>query len=340
MSARLIQGYDAAIEALRGEVERTGPGDEVVLNVYLLEGGRSSEQVLADLVAAARRGARVSLSVDGTAASTLSRVVERTTSLVPEALALAREVEGFRAVRRREPDHSKYALFLRAGAPPSALWGGINIGDRFRPWRDFMVCLEGEDAKALARKVAGEGPPLVYPPPPESVRFVANLPSRGCFEIRPAFRAIATDPGLRRLRVAMAYIDRVGAAILRLALARGARVDLLVPARANVYQNANMRTVARLLGTPRLRIHALPHMLHAKALLAYDRSGVRLAFLGSANLKRNSFRMFKEVNAFVTEATFLGALEEAFAGLFAEAERLEHAPPYSRAAALIEERLG
>lgn len=54
-------------------------------------------------------------------------------------------------------------------------------------------------------------------------------------QVEPAFRALFSDASLRHYRVAMAYLGpRWGVELIEMALARGARVDLLLPARANV----------------------------------------------------------------------------------------------------------
>ncbi len=345
--AELIVDYDAAIAAVLAEVTSCGAGDRIVLCVYIIEPGASSERVLAELRAAAERGAQVAISVDATAASKLSRLWERTSTLLPQARALARDLpERVTAEGRRVPDHSKYALFLRSSGAPTALMGGVNLGDRFRPWRDFMVRLTGAEVVAtLERRLLGEGAPPALAvhgsgglPP---VEFAVNLPWRSLFEVGALFRALAAEPTLRRFRLAMAYLDQVGAAVLRTMLLRGAEVELILPQQANVYHHANMRALSLLLrDAPGLRARLLPDMLHAKALLAWSGEGERLAFLGSTNLKRNSFRMLGELNALITERPFCDQLEGALERLWEEATPVEEPPRYNAAMARIEERFG
>lgn len=339
---RLIVDYDAAVEALLAEIEATGAGDRITLCVYIIEPGASSERVLAALAAAAERGVEVSISVDATASSKLSRLWERTRTLLPQARRLAREYpERVTARGRKEPDHSKYALFHRPDGEPTALMGGVNLGDRFRPWRDFMVRVAGRDRiAALEERLTGEGqPPRVAPGDP--IGFAVNVPRAKQFEIRSVFDAMAEDSTLVRFQVAMAYLDRTGAAVLRAMLARGAEVELVMPRQANVYQHANMRALGELLAEhPDLRATLHPDMLHAKALVGWRQDGTAAAFVGSANLKRNSFRMLGELNALIHDATFTGQLGEAIARLAASAERLSEPPPYNPAMAAVEERLG
>jgi hypothetical protein len=42
------------------------------------------------------------------------------------------------------PTHAKYVMCHRANATPTAIFGGVNIGDRFKPWRDFAIRAEGK----------------------------------------------------------------------------------------------------------------------------------------------------------------------------------------------------
>lgn len=337
---RLIDSYDDAIAALHAEIEASGPGNRIRLSVWILEPGESSQAILASLRAAAERGAEVVVSVDGTAASLVQRVWERTVTLLPEVRRLAEDVEGFSCLERKDPDHCKYAVFQREAGPTVAIWGGINLGDRFRPWRDFVLRLEGPLAIEVARKVRGEGTPLAYPPPPDTLTLVANVPESDQYEIRTAFEAIMDDPAVTRLRIAMAYLDRTGAAVLRRALARGTRVELLMPKKANVYHDANVMALRTILADPNLHAFAHPDMLHAKVTLAYGPGTLRYAFLGSANLKRYSLELLGELNALVTDAAVNASIEQAIDALFSEATPITEPPRYWRVKAIVEEGLG
>jgi phosphatidylserine/phosphatidylglycerophosphate/cardiolipin synthase-like enzyme len=332
----LIETYEGMVDALARELDATRAGDSVRLSFYLLEPGRSSERVLEAAGAAAARGASVELSVDATIASRLSRLVERTGTLMPRARALAEAFPTFRAVERvRTMDHAKYAVFSRAERP-LVLVGGMNLGDRFAAWRDYSVVAEGaEVVRALERAVSGEAAAARETP----VDFVANVP-RARWDILPAFEALARDPRLVRYRVAMAYLDRAGARVLRLALDRGASVELVLPARANVYQHSNLRTLSELLRSGRdVRAWLSRPMLHAKGLLAWDRDGPSVAFLGSANLKRNSFHLFGELNAIVREPGFLSSFASALDVLLANSDPVATLS-WSGLRAAFEERLG
>lgn len=345
MEVTLLVDYDRALAALLEELASLGPGDEARLELYLLEPGDSSRAVLAGLEAAAARGARARVALDRSAASALSRLVERTGTLRGEVQALARRLPARVSLDDRPgTDHSKVLTFLRPRGESSALFGGMNLGDRFRPWRDFMVRVRGAAAvEQLARARAGELPAPAALPPPEPVRFVANAPAAGAFHVAATFAALLGGATWTRFRVAMAYLDRSGAALLRLALLRGAGLELLLPRDANVYPQANRRALADLLAGPgaeRLAVRLVPGMLHAKALLARDARGTGLAFLGSANLKRNSLVRFGELDALVREPAFVADLEAALDELWAGAEPLPGPPRFGRTRAWVEELLG
>lgn len=343
MPTTLLPTPTAIIDALVREADACGPDDRIDASVYIVEPGVSSERVIAALRDAVARGARVRLAVDWTAASHLSRLVERATTLLPRLEALARETPGFLVVRRRTPDHTKWFTFRRTHAPSAAIISSLNLGDRFAEWRDLGARVEGEHLlDGLDRALRGDGPDTaaaVRELVTATTAFVTNVPARGRWDVRPTLAALVDHPALTRLQVAVAYVDQTGAALLERALARGATVDLLLPSRANVYQHANLRAHARLLAAG-ARARLVPGMLHAKALVAHDSVGPRAGWLGSPNLKRNSFRLFAELALCSTEPPFVAELARALDAL-ADGATLADAPlPFVTVRAWVEERLG
>ncbi len=334
---KLLVGYDAAIAELVRELEACGAPDSITIRSYLIEPGVSTDRVLAALEGALGRGSRVEIVADGTIASWWAHFWERTEDRFGAFAKLAAAFPDRASARRiRTVDHSKYAIFERTSAPSSALIGGINLGDRFAPWRDFAVRVEGEAiVGALIRSLAGEDVAAI-----DGVKFVAALPGFRSTVMKEAFERIADDATLTAVRIAMAYVDEMGASIIERALRRGARVELTIPAQANVYQHSNQRTVARLLRKGgALTLHACRSMVHAKALVALDASGPRQALLGSANLKRNSLIRFGELDASIDDVVFARALSTAFDALLAESDPLTK-PRWRTIAAAVEERFG
>ncbi len=351
----LLTDPAAIVDAIVRDADACRAGDRLSASVYIVEPGVSSERVLSALRDAARRGARVRLAVDWTAGSHLSRLVERATTLLPRLEALARETPGLEVTRRRTPDHSKWFVFRRAALPSSAIVSSLNLGDRFGAWRDLGARVEGDDlVDALERALDGHGPdaPAVVADLVADLGaaragtcFVVNAPPAGRWDVRPALGALLARPGLTRVQVAVAYLDPTGAALLERALARGASVDLVLPARANVYHHANLHALARLLAGPpgrpgRLRAHLVPGMLHAKALLAHGPAGPLVGWVGSANLKRNSFRLFAELAVLSTEPAFVVELARVMDALASESAPVAAPLPYRRLRAWIERQLG
>jgi phosphatidylserine/phosphatidylglycerophosphate/cardiolipin synthase-like enzyme len=332
----LLVSYDETIAALERDLDALAAGDRASLDFYLLELGASTDRILGALSRAAQRGARVALSVDATMASRLSRLWEGTGTLLPSALALAAaQPDRFRVIARHVPDHSKVAIFRPRAGTPSALFGGINLGDRFRSWRDCMVRVEGstlvDDLVARRRGEAASAS--------STATFVVNAPEASVFEIWKAFLALVNDHRLVRFRVAMAYLDLAGVEVLRRVLARGASLDLILPARANVYHDANMRALASLMTAGPVRALGCRDMMHAKILLAWDAAGAATTFLGSANLKRNSFRTFGELNILTTDRELTAAVERIMDSIASASDPIL-TPRYRSTVAAIEERLG
>ena len=146
---QLCTSYAAAVDLLLDEVAATEAGDEISLSLYLLESGRSSERVLDALEeAGTSRGVRVSFGLDVSYVSAISRLIEKTDTLIPRAEGMAAaNPEWCECTYRSKPDHAKFVTFKRKGSErlSSAIMGGINLGDRFVDWDDYAVRLSGDD---------------------------------------------------------------------------------------------------------------------------------------------------------------------------------------------------
>ena len=316
---RLLTSYDEVVRAIVAEMDRTAAGDRVEFSVYVMEPGASTDAVLRAMRRAATRGVRVDCSLDCSVVSAFTSWCEGTTTQAARLKALAAEFPLVTFSPRTVPTHAKYVVFHRRSQTPTAVFGGVNIGDRFEAWRDFAIRAEGRAAVgALAMCVNGEAKPSVdvarderdagafSPKPPKSsssksarererrdagwqkkparalftvgsrdrnkrrdaearsngVGFVANTPTGfdivasalpqlrrfpGTFDVLPALRRLLGDKRYDEYVVACAYLDTAGAAVLRLALDRGARVALVMPRTPNVYRDANAKALKRLM---------------------------------------------------------------------------------------------
>ena len=323
---RLLTSYDAVVRTIVAEMDRTAAGDRVEFSVYVMEPGPSTDAVLRAMRRAAARGVRVDCTLDCSAVSAFTSWCEGTTTQAARLEALAEEFSRTKAEEKKNrvgvitfsprtvPTHAKYALFHRKSQTPTAVFGGVNIGDRFEAWRDFAIRAEGRAAVgALAMCVNGEastpstvaardatpakqprrtnarGEATASSLPRRSedrtaacftvgsrdrnrfrdaearrngVGFVANTPTGfdpvasavpqlrrfpGTFDVLPALRRLLGDARYDEYVVACAYLDTAGAAVLKLALDRGARVALVMPRAPNVYRDANAKALKRLM---------------------------------------------------------------------------------------------
>ena len=344
---RLLTSYDDVVRAIVSEMDRTAAGDRVEFSVYVMEPGASTDAVLLAMRRAATRGVRVDVSLDCSVISAFTSWCEGTTTQASRLRALAEEFSQAKAdeavakeMRKRKqkqkqkqtkrgvvtfsprtvPTHAKYVVFHRASQTSTAVFGGVNIGDRFKPWRDFAIRAEGRAAVgALAMCVNGEAKPFsprdpfdvsesetdgtpgerfardaalslsgaakkkkkIFRPQQfftvgsrdrnrfrdaearlNGLGFVANTPTGfdlvasaapwlrrfpGTFDVLPALRRLLGDARYDEYVVACAYLDTAGAAVLKLALDRGARVVLVMPRTPNVYREANAKALKRLM---------------------------------------------------------------------------------------------
>lgn len=156
VSPQLVTSYGECTALLLREIADTTKGDEIALGIYLLEGGESSERVLAALEEAGSRGVCVDFGLDVSYVSMISRIIERTDTLIPRVAKLAQtQPQWCSCSWGSKPDHSKFALFARKGSDrgDSAILGGINFGDRFKTWDDYAVRLPSPYAEDLRRSL-------------------------------------------------------------------------------------------------------------------------------------------------------------------------------------------
>ena len=144
---RLLTSYDQTVATIVEEINRTAKGDRVEFSVYVLEPGESTQRVLDSMRRAARRGVRVDASLDCSAVSSFTRWCEGTATLASELVEMEKQFPGLVKFQpRRIPTHAKYVMCHRAASTSTAVFGGVNIGDRFKPWRDFAIRAEGSAA--------------------------------------------------------------------------------------------------------------------------------------------------------------------------------------------------
>jgi cardiolipin synthase len=195
-------------------------------------------------------------------------------------------------------------------ADAALLWaGGRNIAAEYfvgvggaKPWRDLSFDLRGAVAAAGAAQfeadwVAAGGrpiPPGAAPslgePLPESGTSRAQFLPSGPDQAEDTVHAVLIDACFRareRMLAVTPYFvpDAALETAMRLAARRGVSIDLCIPAVSNHRLADFVRSRAlRALSQAGVRIHLLPYMIHAKAVV-FDES---LAISGSVNLDSRS----------------------------------------------------
>ncbi|KAK3279387.1 hypothetical protein CYMTET_12728 [Cymbomonas tetramitiformis] len=277
-------GYLETVHALMAELDGLGSGDLTIFSVYVFEEGESSTMLMDCMERAAQRGVVLEISVDGSLVSAFTRLCEGTTTLQGELREMSKRYpEQIFYTHRETPTHAKYMICLRASGEPTAIFGGVNIGDRFASWRDFAVRIEGAGVvgSLIANLSLGSGwltqwlasssgsamscmLPWREEVTPYSICFITNRPQAqefwpqmntfvfrkqmlGSFNVRPGMKSFFEHSRFDSYIVAMAYLDMAGTDLLLGAVRRGASVDLIMPATPNVYHDSNMRAMARFL---------------------------------------------------------------------------------------------
>lgn len=269
---------------------------------YILGNDAFGRQAMQRMMERARAGVQVRLLIDGVGALQLPRWCFRelngagVETLIFSPL-LARKTQGPRNLR----NHRKMVI-----ADAARLWaGGRNIAAEYfvglngaMPWRDLSFDLEGKVATAAAAQfeadwvAAGGRPaplPSVQPQPSPAGGRAQFLPS-GPDQAEDTVHALLIDACYhvrdRMLAVTPYFVPDVSLeTAMRLAAHRGVKIDLCVPAVSNhrLADFARNRAL-RALSAAGVRIHLLPYMIHAKAVV-YDES---LALSGSVNLDSRS----------------------------------------------------
>ena len=335
MPLKLLTGYGEVVNALCAELARTGAGDVVDFSVYVFEKGESSQRVMEAMKRAVRRGVKVRCTVDGSPVSKFTRWCEGSTTLTSELENLQRDFgsDRFTFTAVKQATHAKWMVVERKNGTglPSAIFGGVNVGDRFSNWRDFAIRAEGRDVVDAMRQAVSMDPSSTKLASIADIVFASNLPTGFCplawafpryltypgrFDVKTSIVNLLSDPKYSRYYVAMAYVDSVGADMLARVLERpGTSLKVIVPRNPNVYHDANRKALVRLIEKTRargqnLRILLIDDMLHAKVFFAEsDLDNVQdIAMMGSCNLKQRSLGQFVELNALIRQPALTVAL--------------------------------
>jgi cardiolipin synthase A/B len=264
----------------------------VYIQTYIWKDDSTGQAVVAKLKAAADRGVRVTVSKDmlGTFFE-LGDMIQANPSPVFTRIGL----KGHQNIQVdtdlfADTDHSKYYIFDAR----SVIFGGMNIADEYHlQWHDYMVLLRGKVwAEAFTNKVLKD---LRWP---HASPMVLTLNNSRETEIRTATVEIIENAA-QSVLIEHAYFsdDKVIEAVKN-AVARGVRVEIILPKVPDTHLYANMATINRLLDSDSgkaPRVFLYPHMSHAKVIMTDG----RIVAIGSANLTPRSMLTSKEITLFV-----------------------------------------
>jgi cardiolipin synthase len=284
----------------------SGASRRLDICTYILGNDAFGRKAMQCMMECARRGVLVRLLIDGVGALQLphSYVNELNRAGVETAVfspLFARKTQGPRNLR----NHRKMVI-----TDAALLWaGGRNLAAEYfvgkggaKPWRDLSFDLRGPVAAAGAAQfeadwvAAGGRPalpgtaPSLGDPPPESITGRAQFVPSGPDQAEDTVHALLIDACFRarkRMLAVTPYFvpDAALETAMRLAARRGVIIDLCIPAASNHRLADFVRSRSlRALSQAGVRIHLLPYMIHAKAVV-FDGS---LAFSGSVNLDSRS----------------------------------------------------
>jgi cardiolipin synthase len=332
--------------------------DRLDICTYILGNDAFGREAMQLMIDRARSGVQVRLLIDGVGAIQLPRACFAQLNLAGVQTAIfsplfARKTQGPRNLR----NHRKLAI-----ADGAHLWaGGRNLAAEYftglngaPPWRDLSFDLQGPVASAAAYQfeadwVAAGGRPAARAAVPAAVTpgvvrpdVAASVPQpaggraqflpSGPDQAEDTVHALLIDACFhvreRLLAVTPYFVPDVSLeTAMRLAARRGVKIDLCIPVVSNhrladFARNRALRT----LSAAGVRIHLLPHMNHAKAVVFDD----SLAISGSVNLDSRSLLLNYEC-----AVVFYGAREIDWLANWIEALIPEAQPFDPRAPSLL-----
>ena len=211
--------------------------------------------------------------------------------------------------------HTKYYVFDRK----IMLTGSINIEDRHRGYRDYMVEIAGVEAiDRFTRRAEGAA---AYDPS-RSLEFVVNRVADGTkhFEIKPAMLQLMSQ-AQRSLYIEMAYIGDpdISRKIVEVAR-RGVQVTVLFSEAANIGNDINYRSLFRICRQADIVVYLSVKMIHSKLMLIDEETVI----LGSANTSVFSMQKAVELDVVVRQQpAFVEAVKKTVESRLGAARKVE-----------------
>lgn len=209
--------------------------------------------------------------------------------------------------------HTKYYIF----DDQIMITGSINIEDRHRKYRDYVVELVGEEYVSRFRERDRNEAPYDAD---RSLDFVVNGPDANRFEIKHRILELLSQAE-RSVYIEMAYIGDpdVSRRIIETAN-RGVRVTMLFSREANIGNDINYKSLHEICKNADLDVYITPKMIHSKMMLIDD----EIVILGSANISVFSMRKAAELDVVIEKnPAFLEAIKKDVAHRVRQSEQVQ-----------------
>ncbi len=307
--------YDALVEAIEGAT------DHVHLQYYVFRADEAGSRIVRALEAARDRGVEVRLLYDGFGSAGLG----------PRLRTLRKKGGKSAAFFPLDPIRKAATINLRNHRKLTIVdghvgfCGGVNVSDRFVPWKDVHLRIEGPAVAQIAAVFAED---WFFATREDLVadRYLLAQPATGS----TAMQIVQSGPDQTMERIHRLYFAAIASAQSRVwittpyfvpdpailmalttAAARGVDVRVLTNAHSNwgITQAAGRSFYEELLGTG---VRVLEHegaMLHTKTLVVDG----QFATVGSANIDVRSFRLNFELIAVLYDQGIVKELEALFA---------------------------
>ena len=327
---------NAAYDAIGAAID--GARHHVHAQYYLIRDDATGRWFRDRLVAAAKRGVKVRLLLDGFGCFALGRRWKRP---LHQAGVHVGEFLPMRSVLLQPVNLRNHRKIVVVDGE-TAFTGGFNVGDEYRggemrgvgKWRDVQLRIEGPAAAELQRvffqdwifATAETIEPHEYFPRATSPRgdaTIAIVPSGPDTRTEAIHRLFfgAIVGAEKEVAITTPYFVPTESLTVAMELAamRGVELKLILPGRSNhaVTYHAGRSFYAQLLEAGVDVLEYEPGIVHAKTLVADG----QVALVGSANMNLRSFRLNFEVHALVHDATTAASLRASFE---TDAEKSRH----------------
>jgi cardiolipin synthase A/B len=327
---RTYDSIGAAIDAARHHVHA---------QYYLIRNDATGRWFRDKLAAAARRGVKVRLLIDGYGCLPLGHAWRRP---LIEAGARIAEFLPMRTVLFQPVSLRNHRKIIVIDGE-TAYTGGFNIGDEYRgrmpgvgEWRDVHLRIVGPAAAELQRVffqdwAFSSGDPIdpaeYFPSAatPRGDAIIAIVPSGPDTRTEAIHRMFfgAIVGGEREVAITTPYFVPTESILVALELAamRGVDVKIILPGQSNhrVTYHVGRSFYAELLEAGVDIREYEPGIVHAKTLVVDS----QVALVGSANMDMRSFRLNFEVHALVHDRVTAQALHGAFEGALTKSRRVD-----------------